>query len=430
MNHFSFPGGQATEISLENNDRLLVRRPPYLRYAAMTAAAVMFVLLAVALYGWLSDRHLAVPRDEVTLAEARRGMFTPSVSAPATVEAVHSTEIAAAEGGAVIQLLHREGDVVRAGDPILQLANPELERAVAQAHGKFLDDMNGIMAAEDQAADRQQSAQASVNDNERQYYVAEREYSRQKVLGEKGILSGARIKALEDDVRFSQQKMDLARSGFASVERRAARRERQIALMRNEAEATLALQRGRLDRLTIRAPMSGVLSALRVELGAAVGANQSVGRVDDDRTLRLVARVPAAFQAEVRQGQFASLEGVEQVQARVTTVDRTVRNDEIRVVLEIQGAGVRALRVGQTLTVRISSGARRAAVTVGYGELVGPGYAYVVTGSGDSARRRPVRLGQRNGNEVEVLEGIAPGDKVVTSTSRPVEDATLLDFEP
>jgi HlyD family secretion protein len=414
--------------ALESNDRLLERRFPFVKAAAFAAAIIAALAGLFFIYGRLGERHLQLSKDEIIVATARRINFSPAVSAPASVEAIRSASVTAPEGGVVTSVIRQVGDRVQQGEPLLILANPELDRAVAEANSKFVSGMSEIMAAEDQVDDRIQAGQKSLADAEHQWHMANRDYNRQKSLADKGIISAARIDALRDDVRFARTGLDRARRSYSILRENSARRMRQIQVMRSGLEGMVKLQRDRLSALVVRAPMAGIISSLTPEQGAPVSANQAVARVDDDQALRLVAKVPASMQSEMEVGQRAELENIAGASAVVRFIDQTVQNDEVRVILALEGPGQRNLRIGQTLTVRISSGRRRPAVVIDNGELVGPASLFVLSGSGSSAHLRPVRLGRRNGNQVEILEGLAPGERVLTSAGKPVEDATVLDI--
>ncbi|HVF15981.1 MAG TPA: efflux RND transporter periplasmic adaptor subunit, partial [Steroidobacteraceae bacterium] len=182
--------------------------------------------------------------------------------------------------------------------------------------------------------------------------------------------------------------------------------------------ANLELARQNLDNLVLKAPIDGQLTSLEAHLGASKLPGQRLGQIDQLDDFKIVAFVDEHYLARVTAGQNASadIDGVEH-RMRLEKVYPEVRERQFKIDLVFSGATPAAVRRGQTLQLRLEIGATSAGLIVANGaffEDTGGQWAFVV--NENTAQRRPLKFGRRNPEEIEVLEGLQPGERVITSS--------------
>jgi len=183
----------------------------------------------------------------------------------------------------------------------------------------------------------------------------------------------------------------------------------------------LALARQNLENLVIKAPIAGHLTSLEAHLGESKAPGQRLGQVDQVDGFKVVALVDEHYLARVTAGQSATAEvGNDRHQMTLSKVYSEVRERQFKVDLAFDGETPAAVRRGQTLQLRLEIGASsEGGLVIANGpfyEDTGGQWAFVISSAGSDAQRRPVKLGRRNPESVEVLGGLSKGDRVITSS--------------
>jgi HlyD family secretion protein len=182
----------------------------------------------------------------------------------------------------------------------------------------------------------------------------------------------------------------------------------------------LALARQNLENLVIKAPVAGHLTSLEAHLGESKLPGQRLGQIDQVDGFKVVALVDEHYLARVTAGQQASAEiGGAEHGMDLAKVYPEVRERQFKIDLAFSGETPASVRRGQTLQLRLEIGASSEGLVVANGpfyEDTGGQWAFVISESGDQAERRAIKLGRRNPENVEVLEGLAKDDRVITSS--------------
>ena len=207
----------------------------------------------------------------------------------------------------------------------------------------------------------------------------------------------------------------------ANAEQDALRR-RQIPQIQNELatlQESLRVTRGKLDSLVLRAPVAGRLTDMDIKVGEIRNRAQRLGQIVADTGFKLQAQIDEYYLQRVRPGQTGrvTIEDHE-IPVRVTRVDPQVKNATFQVDLACEGALPRGLLPGQALEGRLTLGGDRPALVLpagGFLERTGGDWVMVADTSGTHADRRRVRIGRRSAEQVEVLDGLKPGERVITS---------------
>lgn len=184
--------------------------------------------------------------------------------------------------------------------------------------------------------------------------------------------------------------------------------------------------RAGLDALVVRSPVGGRLTNFTLQPGQMLKPGDPAGQVDSEGSWKLAADVDEYYLGRVAVGQHAVADGgARLVVARVLPA---VADGKFRVELTFDGAAPTGLNRGQTLDIRITLGSTRPALVTpvgGWLDAGGGASAFVLDADGRHARRRAVKVGRRNPEQAEILSGLAPGNRIVTSTTASVKGDIL-----
>ena len=194
----------------------------------------------------------------------------------------------------------------------------------------------------------------------------------------------------------------------------------------------LDIARATLDALNLRAPVAGQLTAFSIQVGQSMNRGERLGQIDTEGN-KLVAQVDEFYLGRVEPGQTATAEwGGKTYKMKVAKIYPQVRNGTFEVDFHFVGPAPADVQRGQTLQTKLTLGDPAPALLIPNGAFyneTGGSWVFVVTPDGGEAVKRPVRLGRRNANYIEVLEGLEPGEKVLTSPYTGFADKDRLDLE-
>ena len=209
------------------------------------------------------------------------------------------------------------------------------------------------------------------------------------------------------------------RSGQAAEDRIAATQAQRLADTRTRLAGNLAAVEASLDALVVRAPVAGRLTNFTIQPGQMLKAGEQVGQIDSSGAWKLVADVDEYYLGRVAAGQKANLDYDGRTFAlKVAKIYPQVKNGTFVVDLQFTGAEPAGVQRGQTLQAKLTLGDPAPALLIPNGAFyndTGGTWVFVVAPDGRSAVKRTVRLGRRNADFIEVLDGLTPGEKVVTS---------------
>lgn len=392
------------------------------------------VLVAALLFWWFapSGSSQTVGADHVTVSSVTRGTFDDFIPLRARVTPLLTVYIDAVEGGRVEKMLVEDGATVAQGQPIAVLSNAELQLSTLARQTEVEQQINNMRSQELSLAQTRLSNERAVLAAETVYDKARRQYEREKPLAAKGFVSTRQFADTEADYELSQRNLAALKRSQATDARLQTSQLSQQQAAAQSMQSGLAIARANLDALQLRAPVAGQLSGFSVQVGQSLQRGERVGQIDSPGRNKLIAGVDEFYLGRVQLQQKASLDfGGKQYAARVTKIYPQVQNGQFQVDLQFLGAEPANIQRGQTMQARLTLGDPTPALLVPNGAFyneTGGNWIFVVTPDGKSAVKRNVRLGRRNAEYIEVLEGLEPGEKVLTSPYTGYTDKTRLDL--
>jgi HlyD family secretion protein len=389
------------------------------------AAAVAAALVALMIAATMGIRHfgtpsLAVPADQVAIDRVARGMFRDTTSLQGNVVPRDTIYLDAVEGGRVRRVLARSGDRVVAGQPLVEFTNTTLELDILSQEGRLIESITQLQAYQQQLEqNRSDNAQALAlirYDHTR----VDRALRRRLPLAARGFVTGETMDRLKDELRSVDDRRVIQLSRSRRQEGLRALQQPQIEAQLATLHKSLAVTRAKLGDLTVRAPAGGRLSAFDLKRGENRNRGDRLGEIALDTGFRVTASIDEYYLGRVRAGQRAEVD----VKGRpaglvVTRLYPQVKDGAFVADLEFDPRQPAGLIAGEAVRGRLSLGADRAALLLPAGaflEASGGQWVFVVAPDGGHAERRGIRIGRRNADQVEILAGLTPGERVISSS--------------
>ena len=381
------------------------------------AALVLFI-------GWLVFRDnsstLRVDAQLLNVATVEQGEFNDYVRLTGSVQPMTTVQLSPLESGVVERIVAEEGTSVKRGDVILEMSNNSLSMQILQSEADLAEKQNilrntMISMEQERLALRQEKLQLDL------------EVSRLKRTFEQNqSLYNDKLLAREDYLR-SKEDYELA------VGRRnlVLERQRQDSLYRSSQvtqmeESLLSMQRNmelirqRVDNLKVKAPIDGEVGMLDAVLGQSLQQGANIGQVNDLTTYKVQAQIDEHYIDRITTGLVASFERQDtRYEMQLRKVYPEVRNGQFKADFRFVGDAPENIRSGQTYYLNLQLGEAAEAVLIPRGsfyQATGGRWIYVVDASGEKAYRREIRIGRQNPQYYEVIEGLQPGEKVITSS--------------
>ena len=401
---------------------------------ARIALAVFGVVAAVALFWFYAPRgdSQTIARDRLTISEVRDGSFQDFIPLRARVTPLLTVYLDAIEGGRVEQVVAEDGAMLQKGDLIAVLSNTELQLSVLARQTEVEQQLNNMRSQELSLAQTRLTNQRAVLEAELAAQKVQRQYEREAPLAERGFVAGRQFDDTREQLRYERERLAVLRRSQANDERLQASQLAQQSASTTALRSSLHVARASLDGLNLRAPVAGQLSGFAIQVGQSLQRGERIGQIDSSGRNKLVAGVDEFYLGKVELGRRAAIEwGGKTYQVKVTKISPQVQNGQFEVELQFAGAEPTDIQRGQTLQVRLTlddpSPARLLPNGAFYDETRGA-FVFVVSPDGSSAVKRSVRLGRRNAEAIEVLQGLDAGERVITSPYTGFADKARLDL--
>ena len=389
------------------------------KYLPYLFGAVFLIFVAILLLR-SNASVLRVSADVVTISNVEKGEFNDYVRLTSTAQPITTVQLSPLETGVVERIVAEEGTKVRRGDVIVEMSNNSLSMQILQSEADLAEKQNIlrntlISMEQGRLTLKQDKLQLDI-DVDRKY----RAYMRNERLYKNNLLA-------KEDWMQSKEDYELALNQRTLNEEKQYQdslfRSNQVGQMEESLRSmslNMQLIRQRVDNLKIKAPIDGEVGMLNVVLGQSVGEGTAIGQVNDLSAYKVTAQIDEHYIDRVTIGLTASFERQDNLYEMVLRkVYPEVREGQFRADFVFSGEVPENIRSGQTYYLNLQLGQPTEAVMIPRGsfyQLTGGSWIYVVNAEGTKAFRRKIRIGRQNPQYYEVLEGLDPGEKVITSS--------------
>ena len=363
---------------------------------------------------------LNVESERLTISEVKFGQFQEFIPITGTVQPIETFFLDVSEGGRVVQKYVEEGAFVNVGDPIIRMDNAELTLSVIYNQANVFSQINNLRSTRLSMEQNRLNLRSQILDIEYDLIDKKRIYENNKILFEKNLISKIEFDRSKEQYEYAVQKKNLT---FETYRQDSLFRAQQIAQLEQSVEtlqSNLSVTKTQLENLTVRAPIKGQLTALNAEIGQSIARGENLGRIDVIDSNKVRASIDEHYIARVLPGQKGEFTFAEKsYELIIKTVFPQVTNGRFEVDMHFVGEVPNGIRRGQTLHIRLELGELGEAVTIdrgGFYQTTGGQWIFVIDKSGGFATKRSIKLGRQNTNSFEVIEGLKPGEKVITSS--------------
>ncbi len=391
-------------------------------------------IIAVALIIWLATSDIAstykVDRTGINIADVRSQKFDDYVRVDGRVEPISTVQISPEEGGIVIEKVIEEGSQVHKGDVILRMSNSNLDLQILNAEAELAEKQNilrntQISMEQDRLNNRTEQAQLDLEVQRKLRAFQQKK----KLYDDRLIAKEDYIQAKEDyELALRRQTLINQRLNQDSIYRLA-----QVDQMEDNLanmQQNIKLIRQRKERMNVVSPIDGELGLLDVELGQSVTAGQKIGQINDLTNYKVTGQIDEHYLDRIHKDLIAtSARNDKEMNLRLRKVFPEVREGKFKVEFVFTDKNPENIRSGQTCYLSLQLGQPIDAVVIPKGTFysaTGGKWIFVVDSSGKKAYRRNIRLGRQNPEYYEVLEGLEPGERVITNGYESYGDAKTL----
>ena len=415
-----------------------IERPWWRSRRVAIAGGVIAALVVVGVFAivWLDGLRssVRVAASSVTIDTARAGVFHDSAVLRAKATPKDAVYLDTLEGGQVAAVLAHAGDMVAAGTALVRFRNTELELDVLDRVGRLVESITQLQTYEKQLEDTRLANAKAEQDIAYNIVRLSRSAARRDELAASGVLPAEMHEQIHDELDYDRRLQPLQ---VDSDRRQDALRTRQLPEIHTELanlRQSLAITRAKLDDLVVRAPVAGRLTDMDLHAGQIKNRGDQLGQIVPDTGFTLKARVDEYYLDRVRVGQTGDVEAQGRTYPlSVIRVDPEVKDTTFEVELAFTGPQPANLLPGQAFDGRLSLGGDQPAIILPAGaflEKSGGDWVFVVEPNGRRADRRRIRIGRRNADQVEVLAGLKPGERVITSDYTGFEKVDRVDLKP
>ena len=395
------------------------------------AGAAVLLILLFWLFAPSSDSQ-SVSRDRLTISAAQTGVFDDFLPLRAKVTPLVTVYLDAVEGGRVEKKLVEDGAQVTQGQMLAVLSNAELQLSTLEKQAEVEQQLNNMRSQELALTQTRNSNLRDLNQAETDLAKMRRQYDLQKALADKGFVATKTYNDTRDDLTYQQKRLDILRRSVAESEALQTSQLQQLRAASSSLAGSLGIARSSLGQLNIRAPVTGQLSGFEVQLGQSLQQGERIGQIDSAGADKLQADVDEYYLGRVAIGQTATADvDGKAYRLKVAKVYPQVRNGQFQIDLVFDGPEPSSMQRGQTVQAKLTLGDSSRAVLIPNGAFfndTGGTWVFVVDGSGNSATKRQVQLGRRNADFIEVLGGLKPGERIITSSYSGLVDKDHLTF--
>ena len=364
-------------------------------------------------------RTFRVNADTLTVSEVISGEFNDYIRVSGQVQPMTTIQVSPLESGVVHEIFLEEGAQVKAGDKILELKNENLDMQILNSEADLAEKENLLRNTLISMEQEKLSVHQEMLQLETDVKRNRRAYEAQKQLYQEELIAREEYLRAEEDY-------DLAKSRLELVKNRAVQdglyRNIQVKQMQeslSNMRVNMQMIRRRKEHLILTAPIDGELGLLDVVLGQSVSSGMKIGQINNLSSYKIEAQIDEHYIDRVMPGLEAQFERQdESYQAVIRKVYPEVRDGKFKADFKFDGILPENIRTGQTYSLNLQLGQPEEAVMIPRGtfyQKTGGRWIYVVTEDGSKAYKREIRIGRQNPQYYEVLEGLEPGEEVITS---------------
>ncbi len=390
------------------------------RILTIAGITAIVLLIAGSFYFTSGGAKLNIETDRITISEVTKGPFQVTIPVNGVVMPISTIYLDAMEGGRVEEKYVEDGTVMKKGQPIMRLSNTDLELNLVNQETSVYNLLTQMQIARNNATQNTTTKLNQMTDVENDMKEAERVYTLDKKLYDQKVIGLQEYQQAKNKYDYQVAKKKLTEQLLSQDSTSNKQQLNQAQQSYNGSQNALAVMRQKVGDLIVRAPVDGQLTSLDAEIGQNKNKGERLGQIDVLSGFKVRVDVDEHYISQVYNG----LEGKfnfanKDYTLKIKKVYTQVTNGRFQVDMSFDGDIPQGIRRGQTLQILLALSDETQAVLVpkgGFYQQTGGNWIFKVNPDGKMAARKDIQLGRQNTDYYEVLGGLQPGDKVVTSS--------------
>lgn len=416
-------------------DKVISKKRLSTRKVAIGSVCAIIGIAAFASYSGVdSGRSIDIDGKRLTISTVRQTHFEESIPLRANIESSSSIFIDAMQGGRVEELLVEEGAVVKEGDVILTLSNARLQLDVISRESDATEQLNNLQNTRHALEQNTMNLKEELINVSYEIETLTRRLGQLNSLLEKKVIAVEDYQRVKDELEYKKNLKNLTIERIKQDSVMRSHREKQLNSSIEKLEQNILVAKAVIENLKVRAPQDGQLVSLKAELGESKAEGENLGVIDKVDSFKASALVSEFYLNKIKIDQAATFEkNSKKYKMRVSKIFSEVENSQFKVELTFVNGMPDNLKRGQTIPLKLEISNAENANVLDNGPFfndTGGSWVFVISDNGRVAEKRKITLGRRTPDQVEVLKGLQPGDKVITSTYKSYLDADKVIISP
>ncbi|MGH2643279.1 MAG: efflux RND transporter periplasmic adaptor subunit [Chitinophagaceae bacterium] len=390
------------------------------RITMIAGIAALIILILASIYFTSGGSKLNVDMDRITVSTITKGPFQESIPVNGVIVPLTTIYLDAQEGGTVMEKYVDDGSTLTKGQPILKLSNTDLELQLVNQQTSVYNLLTQMQISRNQAQQNFITNQNAMTDAENNLKEAERVYNLDKYLFEKKAIGSQEYQQAVNNYNYYIQKKKLMIESVKQDSMTNVIQATQAQQSYKASQQALELMKQKVGDLIIRSPVTGELNSFEIQIGQSITQGVQLGQIDEPNGFKVRVNVDEHYISRVYPGQTGTFTFADSTyNLKIKKVYTQVTNGSFQVDMEFQGKAPQGIRRGQTLQILLALSDQTQAILLprgGFYEQTGGNWIFKLSPDGRTAHKANIQLGRQNPDYYEVLSGLQPGDRVITSS--------------
>lgn len=390
------------------------------KIAIIVGSAILAILILFVIFSSTGNSKLNVEKERITISTVQAGNFQENIPVNGVVLPIKTIYLDAIEGGRVEERFVEDGAMMKKGEPIIRLSNTDLELSLVNQETQVYNLLTQIQRTQNASRQNTINRLNQLTDVKNSLKEAKRKYELNSKLYEKGAIGRQDFEESENNYDYQKERLELTQRVLDQDSVSSRQETNQARESYQRTRKALELMRRKVGDLVVKAPVDGQLTSLDAEIGQSKSKGERLGQIDVISSYKVQAEIDEHYISRIFNGQIGSFVfNGKEYQLEIKKVYTQVSNGRFRVDMHFLDGVPENIRRGQSLQIKLALSQEKEAILVskgGFFQQTGGNWIFKVSEDGESAYKSSIKLGSQNTEYYEVLEGLEPGEKVITSS--------------
>ncbi|WBL22286.1 efflux RND transporter periplasmic adaptor subunit [Zunongwangia sp. HRR-M8] len=396
------------------------------RIAMIIGVILLIGLIVFVLLSSSGSTRLNVEKERISINTVKKDIFQENIPVNGVVMPITTIYLDALEGGRVEEKFVEDGAIMKKGEPILRLSNTDLELSLVNQETQVYNLLTQMQRTQNASRENTINKLNQLTEVKSSLKETERKYKLNKKLFEKGVVAEQEYLETKNNYNYQKDRLALTERVLQQDSISSKQENVQARESYEKTRKALELMRKKVEDLVVRAPVDGQLTSLDAEIGQSKSKGERLGQIDVISGYKVRVDVDEHYISRIYAGQQGTFNfDGKKYTLEIKKVYTQVANGRFQVDMTFLEEAPEKIRRGQTLQIRVALSQEKEAVLIpkgGFFQETGGNWIFKVSEDGSIAYKTDIQLGSQNTEYYEVLSGLEPGDRVITSSYSNYED--------